>query len=201
MAEPNDFKLVREIVAQGGSHDILRGEGGNVLFPVPWAREPSISHLAASDAMQSLLTGAVSRLWTCKTRQEKFRSPATRPASCCGTPRPMRSMMPWCLWFPGPGSATGEDVAEVHVHGGRALLAAVFAALSATARSRANAGGASGTGRRARHDVLGIPRQAELGQTRKFPTARIESVGRRKPLTLVSARANPLLVPRPAPPE
>jgi tRNA modification GTPase len=34
------------------------------------------------------------------------------------------------LWFPGPGSATGEDVAEFHVHGGRAVLAAVFAALS-----------------------------------------------------------------------
>src|SRR5882724_11387391 len=28
------------------------------------------------------------------------------------------------LWFPGPASATGEDVAEFHVHGGRAILAA-----------------------------------------------------------------------------
>src|SRR5580693_8795280 len=35
------------------------------------------------------------------------------------------------LWFPGPASATGEDVAEFHVHGGRAVLAAMFAALSA----------------------------------------------------------------------
>jgi tRNA modification GTPase len=35
------------------------------------------------------------------------------------------------LWFPGPASATGEDVAEFHVHGGRAVLAALFAALSA----------------------------------------------------------------------
>jgi tRNA modification GTPase len=35
------------------------------------------------------------------------------------------------LWFPGPASATGEDVAELHVHGGRAVLAALFAALSA----------------------------------------------------------------------
>jgi tRNA modification GTPase len=34
------------------------------------------------------------------------------------------------LWFPGPASATGEDVAEFHVHGGRAVLAALFAALS-----------------------------------------------------------------------
>jgi tRNA modification GTPase len=35
------------------------------------------------------------------------------------------------LWFPGPASATGEDVVEFHVHGGRAVLAAVFATLSA----------------------------------------------------------------------
>jgi tRNA modification GTPase len=35
------------------------------------------------------------------------------------------------LWFPAPQSATGEDVAEFHVHGGRAILEAVFAALGA----------------------------------------------------------------------
>lgn len=33
------------------------------------------------------------------------------------------------LWFPAPGSETGEDVAELHVHGGRAILAAVFQVL------------------------------------------------------------------------
>jgi tRNA modification GTPase len=41
------------------------------------------------------------------------------------------------LWFPGPASATGEDVAEFHVHGGRAVLAALFAALSSFAEVRA----------------------------------------------------------------
>src|ERR1700744_6344118 len=41
------------------------------------------------------------------------------------------------LWFPGPASATGEDVAEFHVHGGRAVLAALFAALSAFENIRA----------------------------------------------------------------
>jgi len=35
------------------------------------------------------------------------------------------------LWFPGPNSATGENCAELHCHGGRAVLAAVSAALSA----------------------------------------------------------------------
>jgi tRNA modification GTPase len=34
------------------------------------------------------------------------------------------------LWFPAPASATGEDVAEFHIHGGRAVQAALFSALS-----------------------------------------------------------------------
>jgi tRNA modification GTPase len=33
------------------------------------------------------------------------------------------------LWFPGPSSETGEDVAELQLHGGRAVVAAVIAAL------------------------------------------------------------------------
>src|SRR5215211_797273 len=41
------------------------------------------------------------------------------------------------LWFPGPASATGEDVAEFHVHGGRAVLVALFAALAAFDNVRA----------------------------------------------------------------
>src|SRR6266478_4898035 len=40
------------------------------------------------------------------------------------------------LWFPGPASATGEDLAEFHVHGGRTVLAALFAALSGFADVR-----------------------------------------------------------------
>src|SRR5215813_6382551 len=41
------------------------------------------------------------------------------------------------LWFPEPASATGEDVAEFHVHGGRAVLASLFAALSGIENVRA----------------------------------------------------------------
>jgi tRNA modification GTPase len=41
------------------------------------------------------------------------------------------------LWFPGPASATGEDVAEFHIHGGRAVLASLFAALAGTKNLRA----------------------------------------------------------------
>lgn len=35
------------------------------------------------------------------------------------------------LWFPGPATATGEDVAEIHAHGGRAVVRAIEAALAA----------------------------------------------------------------------
>jgi tRNA modification GTPase len=35
------------------------------------------------------------------------------------------------LWLPGPGTATGEDTAELHCHGGRAVIAAVERALLA----------------------------------------------------------------------
>ena len=34
------------------------------------------------------------------------------------------------LWFPGPESYTGEDLAEIHIHGGRACVAAILRALS-----------------------------------------------------------------------
>src|SRR5512147_1216758 len=34
------------------------------------------------------------------------------------------------LWFPSPHSFTGEDVAELHLHGGPSVIAAALAALS-----------------------------------------------------------------------
>lgn len=41
------------------------------------------------------------------------------------------------LWFPRPASATGEDVVELHLHGGRAVIAAVSDALAAMPGLRA----------------------------------------------------------------
>jgi len=48
--------------ARFGIYDVLQGEGGPVLFPVPWAREPSINHLATPDEMVALLQGAGFRI-------------------------------------------------------------------------------------------------------------------------------------------
>jgi tRNA modification GTPase len=40
------------------------------------------------------------------------------------------------LWFPGPNSFSGEDMAEFHLHGGRATLSALMAALGGMAGFR-----------------------------------------------------------------
>lgn len=44
------------------------------------------------------------------------------------------------LWLPGPGTATGEDMVELHLHGGRAVIAAVEGALEAVGLRRATPG-------------------------------------------------------------
>ena len=34
------------------------------------------------------------------------------------------------IWFPGPNSYTGEDMAEIHVHGSRAVIEAILNSIS-----------------------------------------------------------------------
>jgi tRNA modification GTPase len=60
--------------------------------------------------------------------------PAPRSAAFRRLHRPENGQMideALVLWFPAPASETGEDMAELQVHGGRAVIAAVTAALSA----------------------------------------------------------------------
>lgn len=45
------------------------------------------------------------------------------------------------LWLPGPGTATGDDMAEFHLHGGRAVTAAVLSVLGRVAGLRPAAAG------------------------------------------------------------
>jgi tRNA modification GTPase len=44
------------------------------------------------------------------------------------------------LWFPGPASFTGEDAAELHLHGGRSVIAGVMEALTAVGLRQAEPG-------------------------------------------------------------
>jgi tRNA modification GTPase len=60
------------------------------------------------------------------------RMPAPRRASLARVRDPGSSEVideGLALWFPGPKSETGDDMAELQVHGGRAVIAAVLAAL------------------------------------------------------------------------
>jgi ubiquinone/menaquinone biosynthesis C-methylase UbiE len=60
-AKDKMYMEAHRVVKPGGIfavYDILQDEGGEVLYPVPWARDPSISHLATLDEMKSLLVGA-----------------------------------------------------------------------------------------------------------------------------------------------
>ena len=60
-AKDKMYLEARRVVKPGGIfavYDVLQGEGGEVLYPVPWARDPSISHLATPDQMKTLLVGA-----------------------------------------------------------------------------------------------------------------------------------------------
>jgi ubiquinone/menaquinone biosynthesis C-methylase UbiE len=52
------YAEARRVAKPGGIfavYDVLQGEGGDVVFPVPWARDPSISHLATAEDMRRLL--------------------------------------------------------------------------------------------------------------------------------------------------
>ncbi|MEO3475441.1 class I SAM-dependent methyltransferase [Roseomonas sp. CAU 1739] len=59
------YAEARRVLKPGGRfvvYDVLQGEGGDVVFPVPWARDPSINHLATPETMPALLAQAGFRL-------------------------------------------------------------------------------------------------------------------------------------------
>ncbi len=55
------YRETRRVLKTGGTfaiYDILQGAGGDILYPVPWAREPSISFVATPDDMRRHLKDA-----------------------------------------------------------------------------------------------------------------------------------------------
>lgn len=60
-AKDRMYAEAHRVLKHGGRfviYDILQGEGGEVLYPVPWARTSAISHLATAAQMGSLLEAA-----------------------------------------------------------------------------------------------------------------------------------------------
>jgi tRNA modification GTPase len=98
------------------------------IFAVSSGRPPSAIAIVRVSGPQA---GAALKLLAGKTPVPRL---ATRALLRDAQSHPIDDAV--VLWFPGPSSATGEDVAEFHVHGGRAVLAALFAALSAIEHMR-----------------------------------------------------------------
>jgi ubiquinone/menaquinone biosynthesis C-methylase UbiE len=76
-AKDKMYMEARRVLRPGGIfavYDVLQGEGGEVLYPVPWAREPSISHVATRDEMKILLTTAGFRLLEVQDSTEESQS-------------------------------------------------------------------------------------------------------------------------------
>ena len=100
-----------------------RVSANDTIFALSSGRPPAaiavvrISGPRAGDALKAL-TG---------------RLPAPRQAALARVRDPATSEIideALALWFPGPNSETGEDTAELQLHGGRAVIAGVLAALS-----------------------------------------------------------------------
>src|SRR5690606_1368424 len=122
-----------------------------------WGRRGSSCSKHSSKACRRRATSA--RGWSRNNRSDVYcscsieRLPSCRNCHCTGegpvrlrgaVPPPRRARRAWLrdgegnllddglvLWFPGPNTATGEDLAEFHLHGGRAVIAAIERALGA----------------------------------------------------------------------
>jgi len=99
------------------------GDGRETIYALSSGNPPAaiavvrISGPAADDALKALAD----------------RLPEPRQASLAALHHPKTGELldnALVLRFPGPASATGEDVAELHLHGGRSVVSAVLAALS-----------------------------------------------------------------------
>jgi ubiquinone/menaquinone biosynthesis C-methylase UbiE len=59
--KPAFYHEIHRVLRPGArfvTSDVTTGPGGEVVWPLPWAREPSIDHVAAADEMRASMEGA-----------------------------------------------------------------------------------------------------------------------------------------------
>ena len=108
--------------------------------------------MASSDTIHALATG-LGRAGIAVLRLSGPQAAAILAAIAGGLPPPRRATLrplraaddalldrALILWFPAPGSFTGEDTAELHIHGGCAIIAAVDTRLRELGARPAEAG-------------------------------------------------------------
>lgn len=94
------YSEARRVLKRGARfavYDVLQGEGGPIHYPVPWARDASISFLATPDQMQSMLTAAGFSIKqaddSTEEGQEWFQAVAARMAKAGGPPVTFRAFL------------------------------------------------------------------------------------------------------------
>ncbi len=68
------YAEARRVLRPGGVlaiYDVLQGEGGEVVYPVPWAGDAAISHLATPEEMTALLEAAGFTIRECEDSTER----------------------------------------------------------------------------------------------------------------------------------
>ncbi len=98
---------LRRVLKPGGRlglYDVLQGAGGEVIYPVPWARDPSISFLVTAEELRRHLEQAGFRIVSWRDRTEAavawFHKMRERVQECAGPP-------------PGVSVLVGEDYQEL----------------------------------------------------------------------------------------
>ncbi|MGI8650642.1 MAG: class I SAM-dependent methyltransferase [Rubrobacter sp.] len=86
--KPSLYSEIRRVLKPGGRlamHEIFSVEGQDIYYPVPWAREPAISHLMTQDELRSTIAGTGLRqlVWMDETTEaaEWFRERAAEMPS------------------------------------------------------------------------------------------------------------------------
>ena len=95
-AKPALYAEIARVLKPGarfGIYDLLQGEGGEVRFPVPWARDPSLSFLATPAELQGLLEAAGFEILSWRDTAAKARGWADQMQARMAGPTPPPSVL------------------------------------------------------------------------------------------------------------